>query len=122
MRAFSEVVSDGLCVVCDACAGGAAIFGVGTQKGSKYLKMVVEKDGELAIFNMVANSFLPHQVRNTVGTLIKVGLSKMTIAEFHSIIEAKKPSLAGPTAPAYGLCLMQINYPHSFWEDYNENL
>ncbi len=80
-----------------------------------------EKDGELAIFNMVANSFLPHQVRNTVGALIRVGLGKMTIDEFHRIIEAKKPGLAGPTAPARGLFLMQINYPHSF-EGCNENL
>ncbi len=80
-----------------------------------------EKDGELAVFNMVANSFLPHQVRNTVGALIRVGLGKMTIDEFRCIIEAKKPGLAGPTAPACGLCLMQINYPHSF-EGYNENL
>ena len=74
----------------------------------------MEKNGELAVFNMVANSFLPHQVRNTAGALIKVGLGKMTVDEFHRIIEAKKPGLAGPTAPAFGLYLMQIHYPHSF--------
>ncbi|MFB0559491.1 MAG: tRNA pseudouridine(38-40) synthase TruA [Dehalococcoidales bacterium] len=84
-------------------------------------KAEMEKDGELAVFNIVASSFLPHQVRNTIGALIRIGLGKMTIDEFHRIIEAKKPGLAGPTAPARGLCLMQINYPHSF-EEYNENL
>ena len=72
----------------------------------------IEKDGDLVIFNIVANSFLPHQVRNTVGALIKVGLDKMTVDEFRSIVEAKRPGLAGPTAPACGLCLMRINYPH----------
>jgi len=82
----------------------------------------IEKDGDLAVFNMVANSFLPHQVRNTVGALIKVGLGKMTVDEFHSIVEAKRPGLAGPTAPAYGLCLMQINYPHPLEKIGNENL
>jgi len=41
-----------------------------------------EKNGELAVFNMVANSFLTHQVRNTVGALIKVGLSRMSVDEF----------------------------------------
>jgi tRNA pseudouridine38-40 synthase len=76
----------------------------------------VEKDGELVIFNIVASSFLPHQVRNTIGTLIKVGLGKMTIDEFRSILEARKPGLAGPTVPAHGLCLMGVNYPHS-WEE-----
>jgi len=77
----------------------------------------IQKNGKLAIFNMVANSFLPHQVRNTIGTLIRVGLGKMTVDEFRSIIEAKKLSLAGPTAPAHGLCLMRINYPYRFEEE-----
>jgi len=81
----------------------------------------IERDGELAIFNMEANSFLPHQVRNTVGALIRVGLGKMSIDEFHDIIEARKLGLAGPAAPACGLCLMRINYPRTFGES-NENL
>ena len=76
----------------------------------------VEKDGDLVVFNIVANSFLPHQVRNTIGALIKVGLGKMTVDEFRCILEARRPSLAGPTVPAYGLCLMRINYPHP-WEE-----
>ncbi len=77
----------------------------------------IQKNSEVVIFNMLANSFLPHQVRNTIGALIRVGLGKMTIDEFRSIIEAKKVSLAGPTAPAHGLCLMRINYPYRFEEE-----
>jgi len=77
-------------------------------------KAQVERHKELVVFNIVANSFLPHQVRNTVGALIEVGLGKMSVDEFHGIIEAKKPGLAGPTAPACGLCLMQISYPLPF--------
>lgn len=76
----------------------------------------IEKDGDLVVFNIMANSFLPHQVRNTVGALIKVGLGKMTIDEFRCILEARKPGLAGPAVPAHGLCLMRINYPHP-WEE-----
>ncbi len=76
----------------------------------------IEKDGDLVVFNIMANSFLPHQVRNTVGALIKVGLGKMTIDEFRCILEARKPGLAGATVPAHGLCLMRINYPH-LWEE-----
>ena len=82
----------------------------------------IEKDGDLAVFNMVANSFLPHQIRNTVGALTKVGLGKMTVDEFHHIVEAKRPGLAGPTVPACGLCLMRINYPRPLEEICNENL
>jgi len=77
----------------------------------------MKKEEDLAVFNMVANSFLMHQVRNTVGTLIRVGLGKMSGDEFYSILEAKKPGLAWPTAPARGLCLMQVNYHKPFEED-----
>ncbi len=76
----------------------------------------VTKDGDLVTFRIIANAFLPHQVRNTIGALIRVGLGKMTADEFRSILEKRKPGLAGPTAPACGLCLMQVNYPHS-WEE-----
>jgi tRNA pseudouridine38-40 synthase len=60
---------------------------------------------------MVANSFLPHQVRNTVGLLIRLGLGKIDIRDFRDIMEARSSGLAGPTAPACGLCLMKVNYP-----------
>ncbi len=74
----------------------------------------MEKDGDSATFKIVANSFLTHQVRNTIGALIRVGLGKMSIDEFYSVKEAKTPGLAGPTAPPCGLCLMRINYPEHF--------
>jgi len=83
----------------------------------KVYRAEMRKDGELAVFNMVANSFLMHQVRNTIGTLIRVGLGKMSGEEFYSILEAKKPGLAWPTAPARGLCLMQVNYHKPFEEN-----
>lgn len=81
----------------------------------------IDKDGELVVVNMVANSFLPHQVRNTVGALIRVGLGKIGVDQFHSIVEAKEPGLAGPAVPAYGLCLMRVNYPSPFGGE-GENL
>ncbi len=103
-------------------ASFATYIGPGVKSTVRHVyRAEIEKDGELAIFNMVANSFLPHQVRNTVGTLIRVGLGKMTINEFGNILEAKEPALAGPTAPACGLYLMRINYPHPL-ERYDENI
>ena len=80
-------------------------------------KAEIEQDGDMIVLDMMANSFLPHQVRNTVGSLIKVGQGKMTIDEFHSMLEAKSPGLAGPTVPAGGLCLMRVNYPSPFGGD-----
>jgi len=93
----------------------ASSMGIGTKNTVRRIHQAeMEKDGELVVFDMVANSFLTHQVRNTVGTLIRVGLGRMKVDEFCSIIEMKKPGLAGPTAPACGLCLMQVNYPYPF--------
>lgn len=80
-------------------------------------KAEVTRDGDMITFTILANSFLPHQVRNTVGSLIKVGQGRMTVEEFYSLIEAKTPGLAGPTAPTEGLCLAQVNYPVNFEGD-----
>jgi tRNA pseudouridine38-40 synthase len=81
----------------------------------------VEKTGDLVVFNMIAKSFLPHQVRNTVGTLVRIGLGKLNIDVFKNIMEAKKPGSAGPTVPAQGLFLMNIKYPRPLG-DYHEDL
>lgn len=82
----------------------------------------VEKEGYMVTFNICANAFLPHQVRNTVGVLIRVGQGKVTLEDFKNLMDAKKPGLAGPTVPAQGLYLMRINYPRSLGEYYDENL
>ncbi len=71
---------------------------------------VVERKREFAVFRMVADSFLPHQVRSTIGLLIRMGLGKTGIEEFGDIMERKVLGLAGPVAPAYGLFLMNVNY------------
>ncbi len=76
----------------------------------------VAKEEELTVFSMVASSFLPHQVRNTVGSLVRVGLGRIGTEDFRRIMEARKPALAGPAAPACGLCLIKVNYPFSFEE------
>jgi tRNA pseudouridine38-40 synthase len=84
----------------------------------------VSREGELVLFDMVADSFLPRQVRSTVGCLIKVGLGKLEVEGFKRILEAKKAGLAAPAAPAQGLCLMKVNYPeHKFCKgQLDENL
>jgi len=99
-----------------------ASFASSLEAGIRYTvrrvyRAKVRQDGEMVVFNMVANSFLTHQVRNTVGALIRVGLGKMSGDDFRSIMEAKQPGLAGPTALACGLCLMRVEYPHPFDEE-----
>jgi len=74
-------------------------------------KAMVTSEGDLVSFHLVANSFLTHQVRNTTGALVKVGLGKSDVATFYEILKSKKPSTAGPTLPPHGLCLLKVNYP-----------
>jgi tRNA pseudouridine38-40 synthase len=75
----------------------------------------VSREEELVLFDVVADSFLPKQVRNTVGALVRVGLGKLAVEGFEEILRVKKPGLAAPAAPAHGLCLMQANYTeHKF--------
>lgn len=97
-------------------------FATGMEAGTRntirnIYRASIEKNGDLVTFSIVANSYLPHQVRNTVGALLKVGLGRMTVSEFRNILEARRPGLAGPTVPAHGLCLIRINYPGPFGED-----
>jgi tRNA pseudouridine38-40 synthase len=73
----------------------------------------VSREGELVVFDMVASSFLRKQVRCTVGTMVRVGLGRLTVEEFEEILRARTPGLVAPTVPPYGLCLMRVNYPES---------
>ena len=123
---FSYLVKGRLDVVainqaCQALVGKHDFASFATGNGVRstirtVYRVEVLKDGELVVLNIVANSFLPHQVRNTVGTLIRVGLGGMSVDQFRNIAEARTPGLAGLTAPAHGLCLMRINYPHPLGE------
>ena len=49
-------------------------------------------------------------VRNIVGTLVDVGLGKMLPTEFKQILKSKDRTQAGATAPAHGLCLMEVKH------------
>lgn len=76
----------------------------------------IQRTGDTVDFQIVANSFLPHQVRNTVGLLVKLGLGNLSLDEFRQVLEAKTPGLAGPMVPARGLCLTKINYSRPLGE------
>lgn len=64
----------------------------------------------LLIYEVTGNGFLHHMVRNIVGTLLEVGRGKLTSQDVARILAARDRTLAGPTAPAQGLCLMTVEY------------
>jgi tRNA pseudouridine38-40 synthase len=70
----------------------------------------VTREGDMVLVKLVASAFLQHQVRNTVGALVRVGQGKMTQQEFQDIINVREFGLAGPTVPACGLYLKKVYY------------
>jgi tRNA pseudouridine38-40 synthase len=68
------------------------------------------QNGNELTFTISANRFLRNMVRAIVGTLIDVGLEKISIDDFRKIIESKNRSNAGLSVPAKGLFLTTINY------------
>ncbi|PQJ76002.1 tRNA pseudouridine(38-40) synthase TruA [Polaribacter gangjinensis] len=68
------------------------------------------QNGNELTFTISANRFLRNMVRAIVGTLIDVGLDKISIDDFRKIIESKNRSNAGLSVPAKGLFLTNIKY------------
>ncbi len=68
------------------------------------------RNGDEITMEVEARSFLHHQVRNTIGTLILVGEGKWSKADFKNAFEAKDRTKGGITAPPDGLYLVRIDY------------
>jgi tRNA pseudouridine38-40 synthase len=66
---------------------------------------------EMLHFEIQANRFLRNMVRAIVGTIINVGLGKISVDDLHDIIQSKNRSEAGFSVPAHGLYLTNIEYP-----------
>jgi tRNA pseudouridine38-40 synthase len=70
----------------------------------------VRRGDDLVEIEAAARSFLHHQVRNIVGTLVLVGKGAWAVPDVGAALEAKRRSAAGPTAPAAGLYLTRVDY------------
>ena len=70
----------------------------------------VFKNGKL-VFTIKANRFLRNMVRAIVGTMIQVGLKKISLDYFQEILISQDRTKAGPSAPAHALYLSNIEYP-----------
>ena len=77
----------------------------------KIMQAYWEKREGLLVFTIQADRFLRNMVRAIVGTLLEVGLGKMTQEEFVKVIESKDRSQAGTSVPAHALYLREVSYP-----------
>ena len=67
-------------------------------------------EGRLLRFEIEADAFLRGMVRAIVGTMIWIGRGKIDLARFDEIVAGADRALAGPSAPAGGLCLIHVTY------------
>jgi tRNA pseudouridine38-40 synthase len=72
------------------------------------------QQGSDLIFTVKADRFLRNMVRAMVGTLLEVGIGKMDLDAFRSVIEQRNRGAAGLSVPAHGLFLTDIEYPDVF--------
>lgn len=76
--------------------------------------MEVSRKGPFIVFDIAANAFLNHMVRNIVGSLLEVGSGRRDLAWFKDVFEAHDRAVAGPTAKPDGLYLVDVTYPFEF--------
>lgn len=70
----------------------------------------IASDGREVAVEMEAQSFLPHQVRRTVGPLAEIGLGRQRVEDVVALLDGGAASTAQPAAPACGLYLVHIEY------------
>ena len=68
------------------------------------------REGEELIYTVRGSGFLHHMVRNLVGTFVLIGKGTVSPEDLRRILDARERTAAGPTAPAGGLYLVEVEY------------
>jgi tRNA pseudouridine38-40 synthase len=70
----------------------------------------VKRDGDEVRITAAARSFLHHQVRSMVGSLVHVGEGKWSAEELADALAARDRTRCGQVAPPQGLYLARVEY------------
>lgn len=73
-------------------------------------RIEIKREGGYLRFTIHGTGFLQNMVRIIVGTLLEVGGGRMDVEEVRAALVNPERQKAGPTAPAQGLCLMEVDY------------
>jgi len=73
-------------------------------------RLDVERAGEEVNVYASARSFLHHQVRSMVGSLVMVGIGAWSADDLTRALDARDRSACGQVAPPDGLYLMRVDY------------
>jgi tRNA pseudouridine38-40 synthase len=71
----------------------------------------VATGGPRLVIALRGNGFLRHMVRNIAGTLVEIGKGRWPVSFAADVLATRDRRQAGPTAPAHGLCLVEVEYP-----------
>jgi tRNA pseudouridine38-40 synthase len=73
-------------------------------------RLTVARDGDDVTVAASARSFLHHQVRSMVGSLVHVGEGKWSVGEIAAALAARDRTRCGQVAPPHGLYLVRVDY------------
>jgi tRNA pseudouridine38-40 synthase len=73
-------------------------------------RLAVLRDGDEIRIETSARSFLHHQVRSMVGSLVHVGEGKWNAGDLEAALAARDRSRCGQVAPPHGLYLVRVEY------------
>jgi tRNA pseudouridine38-40 synthase len=74
-------------------------------------RWTVGREGDTVTIECEANGFLRHQIRRANAILVEIGKGKWPKAAIEDILEGNScDTIARPSLPANGLCLVKVNY------------
>lgn len=74
----------------------------------------ITRQGSRITIDVIGGGFLKNMVRVMVGTLVDVGKGRFTPMDIDRLLLGGDRRESGSTAPACGLCLIQVVYPEKF--------
>ena len=74
----------------------------------------ITRQGSRITIDVIGGGFLKNMVRVMVGTLVDIGKGRMTPSDIDRLLQRGDRKEAGSTAPACGLCLIEVVYPKEF--------
>ncbi len=78
----------------------------------QHLEFRLSEDHERICFHIAANRFLRGMVRRIVGCMLDIGREKISLEEFHSVLESQGNFKLNTSAPPQGLYLREVRYPY----------
>lgn len=88
------------------CAAGSSV----QDTVREIYRFDIEGEDSTIQMYVAGNGFLYKMVRMMVGTIVQVGLGRLTVEQVEQILVGTDDTKAGPVAPGCGLCLVRIDY------------